>query len=1134
MKKKRNIMSTKTKVKYSKQDPVSHVLLRPDMYVGSTRSRTIEEYVATRNNDSYSIFKEEIVFSPAILRIFIEPLSNAIDNVERSKEYNTPCTKIKININQETGETSVWNDGYVIPIERNEEEEDFYNHSMIFGQLLTGSNYDDEQERIISGRNGIGGKATNIFSTYFKVKGVDTNVGKSLIQEWRNNMKDTEGPVVKNTNYGTGFTEVTWIPDFERFNLRGYTEDIIKLYTRYIIDAAMLTNVDIFLNRQKIEVNNLLSYSRLYQSPYPETLFIETRTAKVLLTPSTEFQVISFVNGVYTRLGGQHVDAWVEALFRPLLAKLNKKGKPSLNIKDVKNFFRLFVVATVVNPEFNSQDKNKLEAPVISASVTTKHISTIMKWSIIADIEDIIRSKEMIVMKKAERKRKSFVKIEGLDPANNAGTNKSEDCTLILCEGLSAKTYAVAGIERGVYGREGRDWFGIFALRGKPLNVRNASPSVIAKNSIITDLIQALGVRHGIDYRDVRNYKQLSYGKIMLLADADVDGIHIEGLIMNVFHSLFPSLLEREEPFIVSMKTPIVRVFRSRGEDLLFYDERRFTEFSRRNDKIKAKYYKGLGTTKPEDVPDTFGKKMVEYIIDENTSVNMNKVFNKRFADARKEWLAQFDPNPPYSLDDQGEVTRMSITNFVDGEMIKFSKSDCARSIPNIIDGLKESQRKVLFAVLKRNLRYSGTSLKVAQLGGYVAEHTNYHHGEQNLFETIIKMANEFPGSNNIPLLYRDGMMGTRLSGGKDAASPRYIFTKMDMLTHLIFRSEDIPLLENVIDDGDVVEPKIYVPIIPMILVNGCLAIGTGWSSNIPCYNPLDLINSIKVWLRYDGEVLNTDEDGTVVSLLPEIKPWYRDFEGEIERDIPSRYVTKGVITKSGNKTTVTELPIGMWTDKFKEMCEDFIESKSLKSMKNYSTPKKVNFILTETQDGISCNLDNLKLRSYLYTSNMVAFNKDNQLIRFADTDQIIDYFCRVRYDLYIKRKAHMLNSLEKEMKYLGNKARFIQEVIDQTLDIMNVEEEIVIRSLEDKKYDKDDDSFDYLLRMHVRTFTANKIRQIQNDIASLQEKIDGLRATSEKQLWLNDLNEFEREYNKFLRVMENTQTKSNKKKNKK
>ena len=1122
--------------RYQKKDPLSHILERPDMYVGSTRLRLTPEYIAGKNEtDNYYIYAKNIESSPAILRIFIEALSNAIDNVERSKTTKTPCTKIKVSINQETGETSIWNDGDVVPIEVNEDE-NVYNHTMIFGQLLTGSNYDDEEERIVAGRNGLGIKLCNVFSTRFTVKGCDPDKGKMLTQTWTNNMKDTEGPQIKSSKL-KGFTEVNWIPDFKHFNLTEYTEDILALYTRHVLDAAMLSNVQVYLNDNIIPIKNLSQYSNLYENPTSEKLSIKTKSCEIMVTPvnTTGFESISFVNGVYTRLGGQHVDAWTEALFRPIVDKFNGKDKktktktPKINISDVKNFFRLFVVATIVRPEFDGQDKNKLESPTVEALVKTSNINTIMKWSVVESIEDIIKSKEMSVLKKAERGKKK-VKIDGLDPANNAGGKFSSDCSLFICEGLSAKTYVVAGIDTGVYGKQGRDWFGVLPVTGKVLNVRNATPTSITANKVIVSFLQTTGLRHDLDYTEDVNYKTLSYGKVIIVADADVDGIHIEGLIMNLIHSMFPTLLNRKDPYIISMKTPIARVFGKKGSnDILFYDEHRFNTFiQEQKTKINAKYYKGLGTTREEDVPDTFGLKMVEYINDDFSSMNMNKVFGKKHADARKEWLETYDPkNQSFCLDDQNEISQMKISDFLNGEMIKFSHADCARSLPHMVDGLKESQRKILYSVFKRNLKYSGTSLKVAQLSGYTAEHSNYHHGEQNLQDTIIHMATGFPGTNNIPLLYPDGGFGTRLEGGKDAASARYIYTKLEALTEYIFKQEDTPLLTQVNDDGDLVQPEYYVPIIPMILVNGCTAgIGTGWSCNVPCYNPIDLIQAIKIWLENDGEIILKDpDDGEIHSLLPEILPWYRGFKGEITKIENHKFNTSGIVqTGSRGIKEVTELPIGMWTNKFKEYCEDLVIEKQLKSMKNYSTTSDVHFLLTELPDGISCNTDTLKLDTTLYTSNMVMFNEKNCLKKYDSLDAIINNFCNVRYEFYVKRKAYQVKNIEDEIQHLQNKERFVKAVINEELLIMNVPEETIIEQLTNENYDEEPKSggYDYLLRMQVRTFTLDKVEQLEKDISNLQDKLNTLKTTTEKQIWIQELDELEKHYTPWITMMAN------------
>ena len=612
---------------------------------------------------------------------------------------------------------------------------------------------------------------------------------------------------------------------------------------------------------------------------------------------------------------------------------------------------------------------------------------------------------------------------------------------------------------------------------------------------------------------------------------------------MNFFHSLYPSLLQREEPFILDMATPIVRVFNPKG-DILFYDENKFKEFqSKQTKSFKSKYYKGLGTTKPEDVPDTFGAKMIEYIMDEKVDDTMNKVFHKKYSDTRKDWLENYNPNPKFSLDDQGAVVDMEISDFLNNEVIKFSHNDCKRSIPSLFDGLKESQRKILYALKKRKLTYNKTSLKVAQLGGYVAEHTNYHHGEQNLYDTIIKMAQEFPGSNNIPLLYRDGQFGTRLQGssGKDAASPRYIFTKMETLTPLLFREEDDVLLEYVVDDGDVVEPKFYIPILPMILINGAVGIATGWSTSVPSFNPIDIIECIKIWLENDGEImLENPDNGTNFSMIPELIPWYRGFTGKIEFS-DNKYISYGAIEhEKGDKYKVTELPVGLWTDKFKEMCEDLLVDKQIKNMKNNSSYNTVDFTITEHEDGIKCNVNNLKLYSYLHVTNMVLFNQNEQLKKY-NIETIINDFCKMRYSFYTKRKNYIINKLEKELKYIGSKVRFVEEIIDKSLNIMNVAEEKIVKELEKRKYDKDlketnndeenenknKHGYEYLLRLQVRTFTSDKVKELKDDIISLKHKLDYAKSLTEKQMWLNDLKEFEDEYVKWLKIMQTQKNKT-------
>jgi DNA gyrase/topoisomerase IV subunit B len=1249
---------------YTKKDPISHVLDRPDTWVGSVRSRNIEEFVVL--DDAYHIDKRTINVSPAIIRMFIEPLSNIVDNVARSKLNKNPTTKIEIYIDKESGQISFWNDGDVVPVERHETEK-CYNHTMIFGQLLTGSNYDDTQEREdISGRNGVGGKACNIFSKTFTVEGADPDNKKLFRQTWTNNMRNPSEPVISPYKEKKGYTKVFYTLDFARFGVEGYTDDIISLYKRLAVDASMVTKVPLFWNGEEIPVHSLVDYAKLFSGDEAETLFIKTKDCEVVISSSSEgeSQTISFANGIYTPSGGTHVEAWSEAIFRPLIDKLNKPKKPQVNIGDVKKFFRLFVVATVKNPEFDSQSKFKLEAPQITAEVKKSHIATISRWTVRDRLEDIIRAKEMVVLKKAERKKRGYEKVEGLEPANNEGGSKSTECTLILVEGLSAKTYASWGIQRGAFGKKGRDWFGIFPLRGKVLNCRNAKPVTISKNKIVTDIIKALGIQYDLDYSIEENYKKLRYGRVMIICDADVDGHHISGLIQNMFHALFPTLLKRQVPFLTSMQTPIVRVYLGKT-DKLFYDEQEYRKYVKTLDgkKINKKYYKGLGSSNEDDVAETFGQKLIEYKEDDHTFENMNKAFNTKFSDMRKEWLEHYDSSQTVLKWDGNKEEKLAITfsDYINTELIKFSLDDCKRSIPNIMDGLKEGHRKVLYVCFLNNIKHTGKTIKVAQLAGMVSHKAGYHHGEQNLEATMTHMANAYVGSNNIPLLFRDGQFGcldpdtpvlafdgsiklakdvrvgdlligddgskrtvtglfsgednmykvtqsygdnyivnsshiltlrysgnrciywkessncwymeyystenkqikyrtesvslsvskedayekmfklretlpdtdifdiklgdylklapsikrkfkgvnrrvdkqhldcnisiepvgygkfngwsldgncrfllgdftvthnSRAENGDDAAAGRYIWTKLDAMTRYIFREEDDMLLDYIEDDGDKVEPKFYVPIIPMILINGMTGIGTGWSSSIPSYNPLDIISAIKVWINNGHKAFDVTDDISI-SLLPELTPWYRGHTGDMTSEGDGKYTTWGrVDLDNKGKAHVSELPVGMSTSSFVDFLEEMKENKHISNYKNHSTPKDISFTITESSEGISCDVNNLKLFRHIRTTNMVAFTENGAIKKFNSAEEIIDSFCQVRYLYYVKRKERILKNLDRTIKILGNKKRFLQEVRD---GIFKLFEDVkgkrqsrktvdIIKELEQTGYDRDTD----------------------------------------------------------------------------
>jgi DNA topoisomerase II len=1117
--------------KYQKLDQISHIHQRPDTYVGAIKpiaENNVWCYSVDENEKIKFILKDGILLSQGLLRIFIEAVSNAIDNVWRSKEAGIPCTKIMVNIDKETGETKVWNDGLGIPIEMNEEN-NLYNPELIFGHLLTSSNYDDKEERMTSGRNGLGIKLTNVFSSWFKVNIVDSSqTGQSYSKEWSENMRESKKEKIKKSTAKKNSTEISWIPDFAKFKMsQGYDDDTISVYKKIVCDMAMITGVAVFLNGTKIPIKTLQDYSKCFDqlTESDPSICLRSKDCEVVVTPSLsgDFEFVAFANGVENKEGGVHVDSWSEELFRPLVNKFNKGSKPSITIKDVKRFFRIFISSMVVNPEFNNQSKTRLTSPQVTTNVETKHINAIFKWDACEKIRDIIKGKELLTLKKTEKKSRGFKKIVGFDPANNAGGKKGKDCTLILCEGLSAKTYAVMGIDVGFNGKKGRDWYGIYPLRGKLLNVRNASLKSISENKEIGDVISALGLHHGVDYTDETNFCNLNYGKVMIMTDADVDGTHIKALIINLFHHLFPTLLQRDNSFVISMQTPIVKIFKRSG-NLTFYTEELFHQFmEKRGEKtgesLRVKYYKGLGTSSDEEVKDTFGKKVIEYTNDCNMNRTMDKIFHTKFSNERKKWIEGYDAKAsiPTPEEDAQKISQMCVSKFMDSDLIKFSLDDCGRSIPCIFDGLKQSQRKILYAAFLKNLSYSGKSMKVAQFCGFVAEKTNYHHGENCLQTTITSMAQDFIGSNNVPLFFKDGQFGSRINNGKDAANGRYIFTKLNSLTRCLFPPEDDILLDYTLDDGDKVEPEYYLPILPTVLINGCTAgIGTGWSCSIPCFNPLEISKAVKTWIHH-GSLLEETEEGTV-SIMDNLKPWYNQFNGVVEESGEGKYTTYGNFEQKGKNYVISELPIGVWTDKYKDFLEDLMEKKQLKTMKNYSKPSTVNFEITP-KDEFTVDRSSLKLSSTLSTNNMVLFTENKKLKKFDTIDEIVEYFCQERFKLYEKRRNVCLKNMNNELLFATSKKQFIEDIISEKIILHKKTEEVIFSELKALKFPEKDGNYDYLLRMQILSFSKPKIDKLQSEIKILEAEIKKLQATTPGDLWLEDISNFEKAYALWLKI---------------
>ncbi|XP_028316956.1 DNA topoisomerase 2-beta isoform X2 [Gouania willdenowi] len=1141
---------------YQKKTQLEHILLRPDTYIGSVEPLTQQMWVF---DEEVGMNQREITYVPGLYKIFDEILVNAADNKQRDKNM----TAIKITIDPDSNTISIWNNGKGIPVVEHKDEK-MYVPALIFGHLLTSSNYDDEQKKVTGGRNGYGAKLCNIFSTKFTVETACKEYRHSFKQTWQNNMTKTSDPKIKFFD-GEDFTSVTFQPDLSKFKMEKLDKDIVALLTRRAYDVAgSCKGVKVMLNGKKVPVTGFRSYVDLYVKDKLDETGVALKVVnemvndrwEVCLTLSEKgFQQISFVNSIATTKGGRHIDYVVDQIVAKLIEVVKKKNKAGVSVKpfQVKNHIWVFVNALIENPSFDSQTKENMTLQTKNfgsrCPLSEKFIRAATNCGIVESILNWVKFKAQTQLnKKCSSVKYSKIKgIPKLDDANDAGGKHSSECTLILTEGDSAKSLAVSGL-----GVLGRDRYGVFPLRGKILNVREATHKQIMENAEINNIIKIVGLQYKKSYDDSESLRSLRYGKIMIMTDQDQDGSHIKGLLINFFHHNWPSLLKHT--FLEEFITPIVKATKNKQE-MAFYSIPEFDEWKKQTENYKTwhiKYYKGLGTSTSKEAKEYFVDMERHRITFRYTGAEddaaITLAFSKKKTDDRKEWLTNFMEDRRqrrmHGLPEQylyGTHTRhLSYNDFINKELILFSNSDNERSIPSLVDGLKPGQRKVLFTCMKRNDK---REVKVAQLAGSVAEMSAYHHGEQALMMTIVNLAQNFVGSNNLNILQPLGQFGTRINGGKDAASPRYIFTMLSPLAKLLFPVVDSNLLKFLFDDNQKVEPEWYIPIIPMVLVNGAEGIGTGWACKIPNYDVREIVNNL---IR----LLNHQEP------LPML-PKYKNFKGVIHEVGQNQYLVSGEISVIDKNTIeITELPIRTWTQSYKESVLELMLQGTDKTpalindYKEYHTDTTVKFLVRMSEEKLAqaeaAGLHKVfKLQSSLTCNSMVLFDHMGCLKRYDSVQDILREFFELRLHYYKLRKDWLEGSLGAEAAKLSNQARFVLEKIEGKVSIENKSKRELIRMLVQKGYESDpvaawnkaqekaqdeeerdgNDSdssvdsgsssgpnFNYILSMPLWCLTKEKVEELLKQRDQKRAELNTLQRKSSEDLWREDLAVFTEE----------------------
>jgi DNA topoisomerase-2 len=1020
---------------------------------------------------------------------------------------------------------------------------------------------------------------SNIFASKFIVEIDDAKRNKRYKQTWTDNMLNvSKAEITKLPAKTKSSVKITFYPDFARFGIKDLDNDHKMLFHRRTIDIAgtALNKLKVYFNDEKITCDNFKSYIELYYPTDANELYFDVSGTRwsigVFYKPDNGGEVVSFVNSINTYRGGTHCVHVIDNLIKVLINDYIKKKDKDIKVTPtlLKDNLIFFINSVIINPAFASQTKDTLTSKVdkfgSKYEPTPAFLKKLAKCGIVEQVIELAKFKENAGLKKTDGKKQiKIIGIPKLDDANKAGTKESSKCTLILTEGDSAKATAMAGL-----GMVGRDYWGVFPLKGKILNVREANASQLLANEEIKNLKIIMGLKQGEDYTSNEKFNTLRYGHVLLLTDQDVDGSHIKGLFINMLHTLWPSLIKREN-FVQSLNTPIVKATKGK-ETISFYNLTDYDNWKNSDEhanNYKTKYYKGLGTStsiEAREYFDDIDSKIISYLWengdkdveakfsdsnkspppveesdndtdDDDADVFIPKrndddairlAFDKSRADDRKAWLMNYDKNKVLTY----EQKIIPYYDFIHSDLIHFSSEDNNRSIPSVIDGFKPSQRKILYGAFLRGL--DKDEVKVAQLAGFVSDRAAYHHGEVSLSGAIVGMAQDFVGSNNINVLVPEGQFGTRLKGGKDFASPRYIHTRLTNLTQLIYNPNDTPLLKQQDDDGVPIEPEYYAPIIPMILVNGTDGIGTGFSTKVPPYNPLEIINNIR-------NIMAGNQ-------FEPMDPWWQGFNGIVSKVDDFNYEIYGTWTINNNKLLITELPVGEWSSNYKEFLEKMLEDAPLRGKvddkkgakklakktdkpnpfleyKDANTDTRVSFELT-FEDGYLDTAKDIDKLFHLYKkysiTNMHLHGPDGHIKRYDNVEEIMQDYYHVRLDLYQKRKVHQLGVLEQQLKIISWKTKFILMVVEKKLEINNKKKQEIEDKLAQHKFPKlgkskdDKESYDYLLSMPIYNLTQEKIEDLKKNQADKEAEYNTLNGKTPETIWSEELDVFEAAYNKW------------------
>lgn len=968
---------------------LDHVKVRSSMYIGSIQLDTTPMYILNDETSKFELVDTE--FPAGLLKIIDEVLVNATDH---HTTFPKLVTDIKIAFNKESGEVSIENNGPGIPVVEVEtlNHGTMYQCQAIFSEFLSGDNFQDTDDKIVGGQNGLGAKVSSAFSDYFNVETYDEKSKTLYTQSFRERLTIIDEPVLTKYNNEEskdkkGYTKVTFLPSYKEFGYKKFSKRVSSVIYKLIETRAFQTsafvgkNCKIWFDDEPLEFDEG-DKSMFYQ--FAE-MFVTNEYglhSTILAHPSNKqlnmevcigisdgkARNVSIINGISVFMGGTHIKHITNEIVANILPKMEAllpKDHAKIQPSVILNNLFVFAKCSVVNPKFDSQSKSKLTTPINNFEMFKfkekgknndwDPIWELLKDHVMASIIDKIKDKT-----KTRIARGKIHDIKGRD-AKFAGDKKTAPlCALFLCEGESAKSLLESGINHK--GTElQRDYCGVYSIQGVCINARKETDIYFDKsenkdtiirteklqnNIRFNNMVRMLGLDYNKKYtfgtaEGDREVASLRYGKAIIATDADTDGRgQIGALLVNFFTLFWPELVKRG--FVKTFVTSMIRAYpKKAGEfvkefnSLYGFDQWIIKDFKGDHDDMlklyTINYYKGLASIQDEEIFPTFKNfdtKLNTFKFDKSAKETLDVYFGK---DTNPRKLVLCSPIDEKDIVKYNKSNELSISTFLSVDTKEFQRDNIMRKLPHIMDGLVPSRRKTLFAARKHKTMHN-TKVKVNNFTGFVTEQASYMHGDMSLSATIIKMAQSFIGARNIPLLIGLGQLGTRRMGGTDAGSSRYVYVKINkVVSDAVYPHQDDFLLPYTFEDGERCEPQYYCPVVPMCLLESMQIPATGWR--------------IKLWARdYESVIKNVKKMiECKITKCKALPIWLRGNKSDIRVASDGReyMVGKYVYHEKTNIVQITELPISVFNDKYiKNIAynKDKTLRKEFKNVEDYSS----------------------------------------------------------------------------------------------------------------------------------------------------------------------------------------------------